>query len=438
MKKILMTLTLLIVGIIGFSTQAHAEGEEPHADVWRLNFGEVFDAYLHISLFTYEDLESEDIEPLYYAIYNAVWRIHDISTNYDNPYIYPLPGQTRDERKDDVETREARVSIRDINENPNVAHEVDPWLIEMLDLGIDIYNDPATNQRFNIAQGALFSVWKTYTDRCNMDQICELPSEEELEAADQVNDPNLIDIDRVAQTVTIPEGMKLDLGGLAKGFAAQVVGDLLRDTPFVDAFLVDAGASSIEVFGDRPNVFEGLWRIGLTEPEAFGRILVPGGHTIGTSSGFQRYFRIQGDDTRYHHLIDPSTRFPAQFMQTVTVLSPDTMMVDLYKSIAFLMPLDDSIAFINSLDNVEALWVDNDGDVHLSDGFEDIYTLEFYDNEETSLWIYALGGLSALMILAVAGYFVATALRPNKDDEVDYTTGESDKQDPAEPKNTSS
>ncbi len=419
MKKILCVLSVLVSGLFFVSAHVHAEGEDTPINVWRFNFRDVFDTYVHITIYTTDTLTEDDLEPLYYEIYNTVWRVHDVSTKYPNPYIHPLPGETRDERKDDVAVREARVSVREINDNPGVAHVVDSWLLEMIQLGIDVYNDPATNQRFNIAMGSLLEVWKDYTERCLEENICELPSAQTLAAADILNDPNLIVIDATASTVTIPEGMMLDLGGLAKGYGADRVGDILRDSPFVNSFLVDAGGSSIELHGNRPHVDDGLWRIGLTEPDAYGRILMPGGTTVGTSSGFKRFYRVPGDDTRYHHLIDPDTRFPAQHMQAVTVLAEDTRMVDLHKSIAFLMELDDSIAYINGLEGVEALWVDNDGTVHLSDGFSSVYTLEYYDEDSTSLWIYALGGLSALMILAVAGYYVASAFR-HKNDEVDY------------------
>ena len=88
--------------------------------------------------------------------------------------------------------------------------------------------------------------------------------------------------------------------------------------------------------------------------------------SVVTSGDYQRFYIVDGQ--RYHHLIDPDTLMPDTEFRSVSIITKDSGYADLLSTAAFLMPYDESRAFIESLDDVEALWVFPDGRIEMTDG----------------------------------------------------------------------
>ncbi|MFM2435816.1 MAG: hypothetical protein RL063_1797 [Pseudomonadota bacterium] len=112
--------------------------------------------------------------------------------------------------------------------------------------------------------------------------------------------------------------IKLDLGGYAKGYALDVAVAYLRQQGVKNA-LINIGGNVIALgqHGNKP------WRVGIQhprQPTAIATLDLADGWAIGTSGDYQRYFMLSGQ--RYCHIIDPRTGYPAQHMQSVTVLVP--------------------------------------------------------------------------------------------------------------------
>ncbi len=112
--------------------------------------------------------------------------------------------------------------------------------------------------------------------------------------------------------------LKLDLGGYAKGYALDVAVAYLRQQGVKNA-LINIGGNVIALgqHGNKP------WRVGIQhprQPTAIATLDLADGWAIGTSGDYQRYFMLNGQ--RYCHIIDPRTGYPAQHMQSVTVLVP--------------------------------------------------------------------------------------------------------------------
>lgn len=110
--------------------------------------------------------------------------------------------------------------------------------------------------------------------------------------------------------------VQLDLGGYAKGYALDKAVRILKAHGIKNA-LVNIGGNLIALgqHGDRP------WRIGIQHPRRPGMLAtldLHDGEALGTSGDYQRFFEVGG--TRYCHLIDPRTGYPAMGMQSVTVL----------------------------------------------------------------------------------------------------------------------
>ena len=88
-----------------------------------------------------------------------------------------------------------------------------------------------------------------------------------------------------------------------------------------------------------------------------------------TSGNYQRYYELDG--VRYHHLIDPDTLMPANYYSAVSVLAPDSGLADCLSTGLYCMPLEEGQALVESLENVEAMWMMNEeNEVVYSSGFE--------------------------------------------------------------------
>jgi thiamine biosynthesis lipoprotein len=173
-------------------------------------------------------------------------------------------------------------------------------------------------------------------------------------------------VDRVASTLVVPAGVRLDPGGLGKGLAADLVADAMIDGGAVGA-LINVGGD-VKVIGEGPE--DGAWRLDITEPAIDPRplltVVVPGGTGLATSTPLRRRWTI-GDAT-VHHLIDPVTGVPYDRMaRLVSVLAADAWWAEAStKQIAGLVPAQAAGVLIEAA----ALIVDADGEHHAVNGIE--------------------------------------------------------------------
>jgi thiamine biosynthesis lipoprotein len=332
---------------IGFIIIGCDNGLEKHSE----DYYGVFDTRIFVTAW----LDDQDDETLFEAIDDMLTHGHKISTRYT--------------AYEDIH------NVYYINEHPDEVIEIDPLLTEMIALSIDIYENQS--ELFNIALGSVVDIWTEYRQRCFDEIACEVPSQTELDQAATMADPSLIELDETNNTIKIPEGMTLDLGAIAKGYIAEKVGDYLREQS-VEIFMVNAGDSNIELEGTNPHPDRDYWSVGLKDPDnplsRYGRIRVPSGYSAVTSGDYERYYTVDGVD--YHHLISPETLFPTYYSRAVTVISKDPGVADIYSTIAFLMPVDEAIRFINGIPDTEAIWLDNDRVVRYSANFEESYLIE--------------------------------------------------------------
>ncbi len=326
-----------------------------------------FNSEINIRTYASPDI---DLTPVHEAIDELLLRVHCVSTRYDDPAI-DCDGFTQ---------------VKDLNNNPGTETIVDEIVVDMIDMSVNYYNDPRTGGKFNIALGKVIDVWAMYTDMCQIEGNCVVPELEELEAAATNIDLNTISYDLDANTVMVPEGMELDLGAIAKGYGAKMVGELLRDEfdDILDAWMIDAGTSNIEFYGNHPSDERDYWIGTLRDPfsptQGYANVTIYSGQNLVTSGDYDRYYTVDG--VNYHHLIDPDTLFPSNHIRGVTIISNDPALGDIYSTIAFILPLEDAIAFIDDVDDVEGIWVDEDGYVHMSEGFEDTHMRNYIEPRE--------------------------------------------------------
>jgi thiamine biosynthesis lipoprotein len=159
-------------------------------------------------------------------------------------------------------------------------------------------------------------------------------------------------------------GVVLDLGGIAKGWAADRAAARAMDAG-AWAVLVDAGGD-IRMMGRRPG---GRWRIGVRDPRAKGGILTIlelDGGAVATSGDYERYFEHNG--IRYHHLLDPHSGMPARGCRSVSVVCEHAWRADALATALFVMGPERGLAYARSVSDVEALIVDEASGVRTTQG----------------------------------------------------------------------
>jgi thiamine biosynthesis lipoprotein len=159
-------------------------------------------------------------------------------------------------------------------------------------------------------------------------------------------------------------GMRIDLGGIAKGYSVDRGIEILRSQGITRA-MVNAGGDT-RIIGDR---FGKPWVVGVRDPDHEGKVFLrlPLTDTAFSTSGdYERYF--DEDGKRFHHIIDPKTGDSARKCRSVTIISGTATRTDALTKSVFIMGPEEGIAFINTLPDVDAVAVAPDGKVIYSKG----------------------------------------------------------------------
>jgi thiamine biosynthesis lipoprotein len=159
-------------------------------------------------------------------------------------------------------------------------------------------------------------------------------------------------------------GVRIDLGGFAKGLAVDDGAAILQSRGIRNA-IVTAGGDS-HVLGDRRGR---PWTIGIRDPRNAGAmvaVLPLEDVALSTSGDYERYF--ERDGVRYHHLIDPATGRSPSGVRSVTVVAPDGLTSEALSKSVFVMGVDRGLRLVESLQGVDAVVVDADGALHYSSG----------------------------------------------------------------------
>ena len=281
---------------------------------------------------------------------------------------------------DQYNTYEGLNNIKTINDAAgDHAVEVDEAIIDLLEMSIADYH--TYSSKVNVALGPVLSLWHDARESADP----QVPDADSLERASQYCNIEKVQIDKEAKTVFLTEaGMSLDVGAVAKGYACELVKNQLVEAG-CESFLISAGGNVVS-YGHRlveakPSSLSKVlpaclnqFTVGVQSPGdgAYANIantvaIVLDGQSVVTSGDYQRYFTA-ADGTRYHHLIDPETLYPANYMRSVTVITEDSGLADFLSSTLFLMPVDEGQAFVESLEGVEAVWLCNDGTILYSSG----------------------------------------------------------------------
>lgn len=235
---------------------------------------------------------------------------------------------------------------------------------------------PKLHSTVNIAMGSVLELWHEAREAAeNAPNQAVLPSDAALkEAALHINIDGMV-LDSEKKTVFLKDpSMNINLGAIAKGYATELVAQLLLSSD-MPSFIINAGGNVRT--GQPPMDGRANWTVALQDPDAMfenqsaiDQKLHVHDLSVVTSGDYQRYFTVNGE--RYHHLISPDTLYPAHFMRSVTVVTRDSGLADLLSTALFLMPCEDGLAFLKGMDNVGAIWILNDLSVKTTDNLKEL------------------------------------------------------------------
>jgi thiamine biosynthesis lipoprotein len=215
---------------------------------------------------------------------------------------------------------------------------------------------------FDPSVGPLVSLWGIATDNPRV------PSQEEIELVlPLVNWRNIV-LDRQVNSVFLKQpGMALDLGAIAKGYAADEAAAIMRNARLTRG-LIDLGGNVL-TYGVKQD--RTPWRVGLQNPlgsrGAYLGFVSGWDMTVVTSGVYVRYFLY--DNVRYHHLFSPFDGYPARSgLLSVTVITTVSMDADALSTAAFVLGYEKGRALIDSLEGVEAVFVFEDMSVRITSG----------------------------------------------------------------------
>jgi thiamine biosynthesis lipoprotein len=194
------------------------------------------------------------------------------------------------------------------------------------------------------------------------------PDEKQIAGALRAVDYRHVLLDPKRQTVQFSQkGVRIDLGGIAKGYSVDRGIDVLKRLGYTRAF-VGAGGDS-RIIGDR---FGKPWIVGIRDPfkgegNVIARIPLVDA-AISTSGDYERFFDEGG--VRYHHIIDPHTGHSASKVRSATVIGPYATRTDGLSKTAFVLGPEAALEIYNRLDDIDAIIVKLDGSVVYSKGMQ--------------------------------------------------------------------
>jgi thiamine biosynthesis lipoprotein len=235
---------------------------------------------------------------------------------------------------------------------------VPPEVFELVQRGVEI--GVLTDGAFDITWAALWGLWEFRAEQP------AVPAAQEIGARAALVDHRALELDPVARTLFLPrKGMKIGVGGIAKGWALDRAAEELRARGIGD-FLIAAGGQ-VYAAGGRGDA---AWRVGVRDPrgaedDVFASLQLRD-LSVSTSGDYERFFIVDG--VRYHHILDPRSGMPARGLRSATVIAADATLADALSTAVMVLGPEAGLALVEGLDGVEALVVDQRARVRHSSG----------------------------------------------------------------------
>ncbi len=335
-KKIIsfMLITFLIIGTVGCSSKGEEKIVEP------ISKTEFFMGTV-VKVTTYNGGSEEILD----KVFNRVKEIEDsVSINKNNTELDKL----------NENAGKSPVKLSD------TAYEV---------VKRALYFSEESKGGYDLTIGPLVKLWSIGLPEA------KVPTKEEIDAVkSQIDYSKVIMNDETKEVFLSEENMAIDLGSIAKGYAADEIVKMLK-TEGVEQAIVDLGGN-IYAMGKKNN--ESDWKIGIQNPfdnrgNVVGTIEVHD-KTVVTSGIYERY--IEKDGVKYHHILNPKTGYPYESeIAGVSIISDKSIDGDALSTLIFTKGIEEGVKFLNEIDSVEAIFISKDKKVYLTSGMKDKFKL---------------------------------------------------------------
>ena len=242
--------------------------------------------------------------------------------------------------------------------NENGKSITDPEILELVALALQVSRD--TGGAFDITVAPLVELWGFYSKEYY------LPKEQEIkDCLTKVGYEHLVlkngRLDR-----DLP-GVKIDLGGIAKGYALSEAVKVLKAQGVTSALIDDGG--DVYALGKKGRK---LWKVGIKDPRGegvLGYVEVEDLAVMG-SGDYERFFIKDGK--RYHHIFNPKTGYPTEGVMSVTLISADPQFAQILAKAPFVLGLDKGMKMIEKIPGMEAVVITASGERVYSSGLKHI------------------------------------------------------------------
>ncbi|MBR6533458.1 MAG: FAD:protein FMN transferase [Clostridia bacterium] len=262
-----------------------------------------------------------------------------------------------------------------INMSNGEAVTVEPEITQLLEYSKELYK--TTNGKLNIAMGSVLSIWHDYREYgLKNPEKASVPNLQLLEKANKHTDISNIIIDKQKNTVKLDDSeIKLDVGGIAKGYAAEQIAKKMEYAG-ITGYILNIGGN-VKIVGNRTDGEK--WTVGIENPHTqdsenpyIETLKLDNSMSLVTSGSYQRFYTV--GDVNYHHIINPDTLYPAKNFKSVSVLCEDSGLADALSTALFCMTYEDGKKIIETTDNVYVMWVLENGEKLYSEGFKKFIT----------------------------------------------------------------
>jgi len=244
-----------------------------------------------------------------------------------------------------------------INKNAGIKPViVDEELFSLIERAIQI--SKLTKGAFDISYASMDKIWKFDGS------MKTFPRESDIkESVSKVGYKNII-LNAMESSVFLrKKGMKIGFGGIGKGYAADKAKALLKSKGVIAGIINASG--DMNTWGKQPNGKD--WTVGIKNPlnkDKIFTMLPISGKAVVTSGNYEKFVKFNAQ--RYSHIIDPRTGYPSKGIVSASVFATSAELADAIATSIFVFGKDVGLDFINQLDGVECIIVDDQGKVHYS------------------------------------------------------------------------
>ncbi|XMB86931.1 FAD:protein FMN transferase [Mycoplasmatota bacterium WC44] len=353
MKKIILVITLLTLLISGCN-------KENNDDLYR--YEKTYEEYLNtITFITMYHTENVDTNELAAGIEDILISTHNVFDAHDE--------------NSELGSLNSKAHIEPVKVSDNLYEIIKESL----------YYAEISDGAYDPTIGPLADLWNITSDSWFTGGI--IPSETDIQEALEYVDYTKVILDDDDKTVFFEkEGIKLDLGGIAKGHITELIRDYLLDND-INNGIINVGSSSQLTIGTRcvvkEQTTEGViyedtgagWKIGTADPFDLFGLYGPVGvfplvdRALSTSGSAQQFFELDGK--RYHHIFDTETGYPADNNLIVVQIKSDNLVgVDAVSTMIYVMGLEKGMEYVESIDGLDAIFITYDKEIYRSSNFE--------------------------------------------------------------------